>query len=191
MVELSEGRSFGYGESDQASVTLVSDAYSTSGARIFPVTEFIKCVDLDKTENASMMKADVKGEIRTIVPQISYLNKMRYARPSDNPKLDANDPHFVEDSDEELDPENIKVDKFITQCFLLNMQPKVDESFQLMMKWSASEVVLRRYEENTIGQGPCVIFMLPKPGRYMFFLRWNPYRINSDPIPTTINAVGK
>lgn len=187
LVEFTPGRSFGYGESDKSSVTLLSNEFTEGGARVFPMTEFIRCDDRDNT-SGSMMVKDIKGEIRNLAPSLSYLNNIRYARPSDNPKLDPNDKRFAEDTDQEFDREHIPAGKFLLQCFLLNIEPKVDEAFQLILRSSADEGVLRFYREKD-GKASCEVFTLEKPGRYQFLLRWQPYGGNSDPI--TLNAVRK
>ncbi|MBK8302905.1 MAG: hypothetical protein WBC19_00455 [Pyrinomonadaceae bacterium] len=187
LVEFTPGRSFGYGESDKSSVTLLSNEFTEGGARVFPMTEFIRCDDRDNT-SGSMMVKDIKGTARKLSPGISYLNNLRFARPSDNPKLDPNDKRFAEDTDLEFDRDHIPAGKFVLQCVLLNIDPKEKESFELILRSSAAESLIRSYSEKD-QKASCEVFALERPGQYEFSLRWQPYNVGSWPISLT--AVGK
>lgn len=188
-VEFSPGRSFGYGESDQPSVSLLSTEFVEGGARVFPMTEFVRCDDRGATSGSKMIE-NIKGKTVVLQPKVSFMDKLRFARSTDDPKLDPDDKRFVEDSDVEVDLENIPTNKFLLQCFLLSIHPKGNEEIQLIRQSASGETVVRTFKEND-GQSSCEVFTLDKPGSYNFKAKFLPYNVESLPIVLTKNAVKK
>lgn len=173
----------GLGEKDgENSVVMKSEDRSEGGARVFPWTEQISCLDLDHRENSKTLK-DVVGDTRLIPPSLYLIGDLHYASPSDHPELDPNDKRFAKDTDEEFDKLHIPVGKLVTICLRLNINPMGNEGFQLIQGTPSEERFIHTYKEKDPRSfNPCETMSFDEVGTYVLYLRMLPYKINSKKI---------
>jgi len=188
LVEL-KGTSIGYGEEDKAGVMIAWPDSIYAGVRVFPMTEFVKCIDLDHRENEMTLK-DIRGEVRLLMPKLHFIGTPRFTDPSELPDLDPEDERFAKDTSDEFDTEHIPTGKYVTMCFTLNIHPQLDDKFLLLRRSSAREDVIHTYKvDDPHSLNPCEPMIFEKAGNHMLYLRWWMYSVESNRL--LVKAVDK